>query len=106
MKNKNKLVARQWLEKADKDLEVAEILFKKGKRFTDFSCFHCQQAFEKYLKALAANNGLVPDRTHDLEKLLNKVIRYDFSLVKLIDLAKEMSPFAVLPRYPDEVFTI
>ena len=102
MKNKHKLIAKSWLEKADKDLEVAELLLKRKKRFVDLSCFHLQQAFEKYLKALIAYNGVFPQKTHDLGKLLNQTAKYNLKLLKFIDAANHISPFAVIPRYPDE----
>ena len=106
MKNNNKHVAKLWIEKADKDLEATELLLRKQKRLLDFACFHCQQAFEKYLKSLIAYNGIFPDRTHDLEKLLNKSTKYEFSLIKFIDIARELTRYAVIPRYPDEVFDV
>ena len=36
----------------------------------DFVCFCCQQAAEKYLKALLVELGLTVPRTHNLEDLL------------------------------------
>jgi HEPN domain-containing protein len=106
MKNKNLLLAKKWIEKADKDLEIAGLLLKRQKRFLDSVCFHIQQAFEKYLKSILVCNGVFPDKTHDLEKLLNQTLKYNMSLMKWIDVAREITPFAVFPRYPDEVFDV
>jgi len=36
----------------------------------DTVCFHCQQACEKYLKALLTLSGIHAPRTHDLEVLV------------------------------------
>ena len=106
MKDKNNLLAIEWIKKADKDLEVAEILLKEKKKYLDLASFHCQQAFEKYLKGLLVNNGVLPGKTHNLEKLLNQSLKYNLGLFKWVDAAKEISPFAVIPRYPDEIFDI
>lgn len=106
MKSKDYILAAEWIEKADKDLEVSEILLKKRSRYLDFACFHCQQAFEKYLKALLIYNKVFPPRTHILEDLLEKTFKYNLGLLKFVDVAKEISPFAVIPRYPDEILDI
>ena len=106
MKNKNLLLAKQWINKADNDLAIAGLLLAKQKRFLDNACFHIQQAFEKYLKSILICNGIFPDKTHDLERLLNQTLQYNMCLIKWVDLAREITPFAVLPRYPDEIFDI
>lgn len=106
MKNKNLLLAKKWVGKADNDLEIAELLLKKQKRFLDSACFHIQQAFEKYLKSILVCNGIFPDKTHDLERLLNQTLKYNMNLMKWVDTAREITPFAVFPRYPDEVFDV
>ena len=106
MKSKNQILAKEWILKADKDLEVSGILLKKRSRYLDVASFHCQQAFEKYLKSTIVNNGIVPEKTHLLENLLNKVLEYDLRFVKWMDAAREISPYAIIPRYPDEKFDI
>jgi tetratricopeptide (TPR) repeat protein len=40
----------------------------------DLACFPCQQAAEKYLKALLQELGAVVPKTHDLEELLDLVL--------------------------------
>ena len=45
-------LVRQWLDKATADFEAAEQLCGQGGRFREIVAFHCQQAVEKYLKAL------------------------------------------------------
>ena len=105
MKN-NKHVAKLWIEKADKDLGVAELLLKKKNQYLDLASFHCQQDFEKYLKSLIAYHGIFPERTHDLVELLNKTLKYKFELMKFIDAAKALTPYAVIPRYPNEIFDV
>jgi HEPN domain-containing protein len=64
-------VLRQWVRKAEHDLEAARRIMavEEGCPY-DTVCFHCQQAIEKYLKALLTLSGVPALRTHDLEKLL------------------------------------
>ena len=42
---------RQWLLKAEEDLNAAKSLITHGASFLSTVCFHSQQAAEKYLKA-------------------------------------------------------
>jgi hypothetical protein len=42
----------QWVEKARDDFEAAAHLLGEGDRLGGIVAFHCQQAVEKYLKAL------------------------------------------------------
>ena len=66
-------VLAEWLGKASKDLAVAERLSLDDVPFCDAITFHCQQAAEKYLKALLVFNDIEFPKTHDLEILLNLV---------------------------------
>jgi predicted nucleotidyltransferase len=43
----------------------------------DLTCFHCQQAAEKYFKALRQENGAAVPRTHDPEELLDLLLPHD-----------------------------
>lgn len=42
----------QWIEKADHDLGSAKVIFLHFPGYFDTIAFHCQQAVEKYIKAL------------------------------------------------------
>jgi HEPN domain-containing protein len=42
----------KWAQKAERDWEVAHKLAAEKPPPRDIVCFHCQQAAEKYLKAL------------------------------------------------------
>jgi HEPN domain-containing protein len=63
-------LVRQWLAKADNDLETAKFLFASGRPFFSAICFHSQQAAEKYFKALLTWHQIEFPKTHDLELLL------------------------------------
>ncbi|MFO7821166.1 MAG: HEPN domain-containing protein [Lentisphaeria bacterium] len=89
-----------WQQKANEDLAVAEELRDFGTGHFGIICFHCQQAAEKYLKALLAHNGLAVPRTHDIEFLRDQL--QDSNVTEPVDAedAAWLSGFAVLVRYP------
>jgi HEPN domain-containing protein len=63
-------------------------------------CFHCQQAAEKYLKALLQEYRVVVPKTHDLGNLLNLLLPHDATLSPLRRNLKSLSRYAVEYRYP------
>jgi HEPN domain-containing protein len=64
-----------WIDKARRDLRMAEFALEQGSDFTDQVCFHAQQCAEKALKAVLVGAGRVPPRAHDLAALLDEVER-------------------------------
>jgi HEPN domain-containing protein len=70
----------------------------------DVVCFHCQQASEKYLKALLQESGDPVPRTHDLVALF-ALVRAHYSLPALRRGLKFLTDFAVEPRYPGKSAT-
>jgi HEPN domain-containing protein len=67
---------------------------------TDPACFHCQQAAEKYLKALLQELGLAIPFTHDLDRLLLLLLPHEATLRPLRRGLKGLTRFAVDYRYP------
>ncbi|SRR6266545_6275408 len=59
----------KWVRKAEEDMEGARELGARKPPLRDLVCFHCQQAAEKYLKALLQELGAVVPKTHELEEL-------------------------------------
>ncbi len=95
-------ILRQWVRKAEHDLEAARriIAVEEGCPF-DTACFHCQQAVEKYLKALLTLPGIPAPRTHDLEQLL-ALLPPDNQLSIPTSTLVAMNPYAVDVRYADD----
>ena len=58
---------KEWINKADKDLKVAE-RFLNDENMADVVCFHAQQASEKCLKAYLNWLEIEYPKTHLLEK--------------------------------------
>lgn len=90
-----------WLAKGDRDLALATDMLPTWKSYPDLICYHCQQAAEKYLKALLLHIGQPVKRTHDLEELLDFLAANGAPvLVDHFNQALKINDYAVLSRYP------
>src|SRR5262249_50530952 len=66
-------LVRQWVDKAEADFQVARRLVSdvaENRGFREIVGFHCQQAAEKYVKALLTVVQVEFPKTHSIEKLL------------------------------------
>ena len=61
-----KRLTAEWVKKADADFVAANKLRRGRVALHDQVCFHCQQAAEKYLKALMVELGLTIRRRDGL----------------------------------------
>ena len=70
---------------------------------TEIVCFHCQQAVEKYLKALLIHNKTesIP-KTHNIDLLLNLCTKFDKDFI--IYTGTELTTYVVDLRYPDTLY--
>ncbi|HFA47978.1 MAG TPA: HEPN domain-containing protein [Bacteroidetes bacterium] len=90
-----------WLLKADRDFGLASHAHKHALECPDLICYHCQQAAEKCLKALAIHFGLPLRRTHDLENLLDLLAPSEPSIAApFYDQARILNDYGILIRYP------
>lgn len=86
-------------------MKGAQRLHEADEPLYDLICFHCQQAAEKYLKALLQELGLKVPKTHHLDQLLDLLLPQDGSLRPLRRGLSSLTKFAVDYRYPDECAT-
>jgi HEPN domain-containing protein len=95
-------ILTQWVRKAEHDLEAARRIMavEEGCPF-DTACFDCQQAVEKYLKALLTMAGIAAPRTHDIEKVA-ALLPADKQLSVPMAALVAMNPYAVDIRYADD----
>lgn len=105
MKNKN--IVKEWIEFSDMDSNLANFTFENMyPKPLELICYHCQQAAEKALKALAIatlENSDVP-KTHDLA-LLAEVISNKFEIDdSFYNACSDLTPYGVKVRYPKEIF--
>ena len=92
----------KWIEKAAADFDAAEQLCAHGGRFREIVAFHCQQAVEKYLKALLVRHQQEFPKTHDIAKLVDLLGAVDASLAESLRDADVLTPFGVDVRYPSD----
>jgi hypothetical protein len=99
MKN-NLDLARLLVRKAESDLSnVRRTLASEGPY--DTGLFHCQQAVEKYLKALLAVHDVNYPRVHDVGELAELGQEFCPALRILPFPISVFNPFAVTIRYDD-----
>jgi len=93
---------RQWLAKAQEDLDVAERLIATGEDYHATIAFHCQQAAEKFLKSYLVRHGIEFPKTHDLDTLLDLVAPSDSELSGSLRDVILLNQYAVDARYPTD----
>jgi HEPN domain-containing protein len=97
-----KKLTAEWVGKAEADFVAARKLGRGNDPLHDAVCFHCQQASEKYLKALIEELGLTVPRTHNLIALLALLLPSYGSLHSLRPGLDFLTRFAIDTRYPGE----
>jgi HEPN domain-containing protein len=100
-----KRTTAEWIRKAEDDYQLAVKLGREKTPFRDQLCFHCQQAAQKYLKALLEEQGLPVPHTHILRDLLALLIPSYSALRPLQRGSKFLTRFAVGTRYPGQKAT-
>lgn len=95
-----KKLTADWIRKAEADYRVANKLGRSRPAENDSVCFHCQQAGEKFLKALLVELGLAVPRTHNLEDLLGLLRPHHPGLFAMRRGLLFLTRFAVDTRYP------
>ncbi len=91
----------EWIERANGDAEGARLLLANFKpALGHLIAFSCQQAAEKYLKAVLIHDGVAIPRTHDLVQLQVLCAERRPDVASLEDALAALGPFAVNVRYP------
>ncbi len=90
----------QWLEKAEHDLLAAQLIIEQQPLILDISCFHCQQAVEKYLKIFLIYHKKDFPKTHNLDLLLKNCLDISDHF-KTVDV-KNLEDFAIRGSYPHD----
>lgn len=93
----------KWIQKAESDLKIIEKDIVTDSPVTDVLCFHCQQAAEKYLKAYLVYRNQTPEKTHLIERLIEKCMKFDKEFEKLSDTVV-LTTYSVELRYPDDMY--
>lgn len=96
-------IAVEWIAKAEGDFTTArrELRARRSPNY-DASCFHAQQAAEKYLKAFLQDRGVYFPKTHSLIELLELCLPIDSTFELQRDLLVRLDHYAVRYGYPGE----
>lgn len=95
----------EWLSLAKMDFDTAEFLYENMvPQPFEIICYHCQQASEKYLKALFVHFKIPLLKTHDLGLLAETLDPYLEMEDEVLDACDNLTPFGVKFRYPHELF--
>ncbi len=101
MSEKHELI-HEWIDKADHDLGSAKLIYLHIPKYFDTIAFHCQQAVEKYLKAVLVFYDIDFQRSHNLVYLLDLISRQIVINEQTYDKAIMLNGFSVQIRYPDK----
>src|SRR5262245_36292572 len=89
-----------WVRKAEDDYQSARLLAARKPPLRDNASFHCQQAVEKYLKAMLQELSVSFPRTHDLETLVKLLVPHVPQLRPFRRRLDALTSYAVQYRYP------
>ncbi len=96
-------LVQQWLQKAEEDLGVADLLLAQHTPYLSATGFHLQQAVEKFLKALLVRHQIEFPKTHDLGKLLDLLTSVEAPLVEALESLTGLNTYSVEARYPGDL---
>jgi len=94
---------RQWLRKADADLETARHLVQARPDLCFSAAFHAQQAAEKVIKAALVWRQVEFPKTHDLDRLIGLLAAVDERLGTHLHDGRKLTPYGVDARYPGDL---
>jgi HEPN domain-containing protein len=95
-------LARQWLSKAQEDMDAARTLLSREPPILAAVGFHSQQAAEKSLKCALTWHQVEFPKTHDLAELLDLLARVDAKLAASLDGTIVLTEYGVEVRYPGD----
>lgn len=94
---------KDWIEKAEHDLGSAKIIFIHLPDYIDTIAFHCQQAVEKYIKAILVHKGIEFQRSHDLIYLLEILSNHTEISEDKYKKAVSLNGYSIQIRYPNKI---
>lgn len=103
MNKEEKKYVKNWLEKANEDIQVALLIIKEDIPLTGPVCFHCQQAAEKFFKAFLTLHRIDFPKTHNLDYLHELCKKINAKMFENID-TKDLNAFGVDIRYPGDIY--
>jgi len=92
--------ANVWLDFALYDLKTARWEIK-GEIYTS-SCYSCQQAAEKGLKALILAKGKIVPKVHSLDRLISELKKIGLKTLPIEENSQELDKYYISTRYPGQ----
>lgn len=89
---------REWVNRAKSNLALAK--HRVPDAYLEDLCFEAQQGAEKAIKAVLIRRGIEFPYVHDLAQLLSLLEEECVAVPSEIRKAAELTPFAVITRYP------
>lgn len=94
---------QNWLLYAKTDIESSSVLID-SENLSNVVVFHCQQAVEKYLKAILEDNQIRIPKTHNLLKLFSILPeRFKSELEVFSEALEELDDVYIDSRYPGDI---
>jgi HEPN domain-containing protein len=103
MEDAKRELVQQWLHTALRDLIAARALAHREPVVREVAVYHCQQAAEKAVKAFPVFQDYDPDKTHDVDRLLEQAARWEPAFAASRTAGKRLTPYATLYRYPGDI---
>lgn len=95
-----KPITQEWVEKAENNFSVAQLLISQSAPQNDIICFHSHQCAEMYLKACLQDADIFFPKTHELSKLLDLLLSAEPAWEDIKLPAKALTSCSVEYRYP------
>jgi HEPN domain-containing protein len=93
-------IVREWLQKAEEDLNFASSNLQEGNSYYAQICFHFHQASEKYLKSYIFAYDLEFEKTHNLIQLLTICSSQNPEILSLMKECERLNTAYIDTRYP------
>ena len=98
----DKPIVAEWCRYANMDFVTAKFDFENMHPAPlEIICYHCQQAAEKFLKAVIIAYDSEAEKTHDLQRLTDKLKSFVNVPNEIMIIAARLTQYAVHARYPD-----
>ena len=92
-------IIKHWLERAEYDLETAKAMLHAARYL--YVAYTCQQAVEKILKAIIAQNNMENLPIHNLNRLAEIAEVKNELTPQQFDFLAELTPYCIEARYGD-----
>lgn len=99
-------LVEMWVAKAEMDYRAAQRLGAGAEPLREPLAFHCQQAAEKYLKAVLVRHQVEFPKTHRLRLLLDLMAPVAPGLAASLEGVDVLTPYGVDIRYPSDFPTV